>query len=319
MNQNIPGEPLDNVLQQWADERTASSDRLNDLQERIVSALGDEDFSSTVSAADAAREDVAAGAVGSVATRPLQEPTFSFQPAGTRGSQPVDTWRASMARVLVGVTAVVVLVMVFGFIRLTGQLQPVPRLVVDDQPAMPEYAQLSDDQLRNRRVLLSEMKSLFGDRLTWLAETDARIEVGLSDRQDVNAGSTSAAAEQLAVRVVVEKRASADSDWQLAWSVDVMSRSEEFVELAPATGDGTSMTLWAYTLPDGMVAVDSELSFSDETGSKATTSSSKGGAFHAAFSHVQQDRLPSEELLIGSDGVEYRVFQTVAVLDKKVG
>lgn len=305
MNQNIPGDPLDELLHQWADGRTASSERLDNLQERIVLALDNEDCSSTES----------------FAARPEQVPTFSSQPVGTR--------RASLIGFLVGVTLTALVAMIW-VTQQTGQKAPQPQLADGIQTATPEYARLNDDQLHSQRVLLAEMKSLFGDRLTWLAETDSRIEFGLSDRQDSNVDSTSEdAAEQLAVRVVVEKRASADSDWQLAWSVDVMSRSEEFVELAPATGDGTSMTLWAYALPDGMVAVDSELSFSDhdggdddddeDGGDKAITSVSEGGAFRAAFSHIQQDRLPSEELLIGSDGVEYRVFQTVAVLDKKVG
>jgi hypothetical protein len=307
MTQNIPGDPLDTLLHQWAAERSASSDHLDNLQQRIVSTLGDEDFSSTAGCAGAA------GANTAVVSRAMPEP----EP--TSDSRPVGTRRASVPGFLVGVT-LTVLVAIAWFTQLTSQKQSVPQLAIDDQAAMPEYARMNDDQLRSRSVLLSEMKSLFGDRLTWLAETDTRIEFGLHDRQAANDSSTSAdSTVPLAVRVVVERRASADSDWQLAWSVDVMSRSEELVELPPATGDGTSMTLWAYALPDGMVAVDSELSFSDHNDGKAALTSSKGGAFQAAFSHVQQDRLPSEELLIGSDGVEYRVFQTVAVLDKKVG
>jgi hypothetical protein len=163
------------------------------------------------------------------------------------------------------------------------------------------------------------MKELFGDQLTWLAETDERIEVGLSDRQNASVPSALASDEvPLAVRVVVEKRAAAGNDWEIAWAVDVVSKSEEVVDLASATDDGTSMRLWAYAMPDGMFAVDSELSFSSGEGGGETTLPGSPETFHATFSNVQEDRQPSEELLTGADGVEYRVLQTVAVLNKKV-
>ncbi|MDA0281828.1 MAG: hypothetical protein O3B13_22405 [Planctomycetota bacterium] len=291
MNQNIHSDPLDNMLQQWGDERAADTEHLDNLQERIVLALGNEELAST----------------DSVANGPVDFRTLP----GTR--------RASVAGFLVGVTLTALLAFVW-ITQLADQGDHKPRITRAPQIDMPAYARLNEDELRSRIVLLSEMKDLFGDRLNWLAETEARIEVGLSDRRTLNDESvTGVDAVQLAVRVVVEKRASADSDWQLALCVDVMSRSEEVVEIAPATGDGTSMTFWVYALPDGMVAMDSELSFSNNDATRTETSSSGTGAFHAAFSHVQQDRLPSEELLTGSDGVEYRVFQTVAVLDKKVG
>ena len=164
------------------------------------------------------------------------------------------------------------------------------------------------------------MKELFGEQLTWLAETDERIEVGLSDRQNASVLATLKNDDvPLAVRVVVEKRAAAGNDWEIAWAVDVVSKSEEVVDLASATDDGTSMRLWAYAMPDGMFAVDSELSFSSGEGGGETTLPGRAETFHAAFSNVQKDRQPSEELLTGADGVEYRVLQTVAVLNKKVG
>jgi hypothetical protein len=96
----------------------------------------------------------------------------------------------------------------------------------------------------------------------------------------------------------------------------VISQSEEVVELAAKDDDQSTMTMWAYVLPDGMVAIDSELSFSENSKSDTTE---KVAPFRAAFSSVQKDRQSSEELLNGANGVEYRVFQTVAVLNKKVG
>ena len=123
----------------------------------------------------------------------------------------------------------------------------------------------------------------------------------------------------LAVRVVVERRAATGNGWEIAWAVDVVSNSEEVVDLTPATDAGTSVRLWAYAMPDGMFAVDSELLFSSDEASSETSLPGRAETFHAAFSNVQEDRQPSEEFWTSAGGVEYRVLQTVAVLNKKVG
>ena len=292
MNQNNSGDPLDTLLHQWADERTADSEHLDNLQQRIVSTLGEDDFSSACS----------------VVSRSEHSPTFSSQPVGTR--------RASLAGFLVGVTLTALVALIW-VTQQTGQEAPQPQLADDIQQAMPEHAQLNDDQLRDRRVLLSEMKDVFGDQLNWLAETDSRFEVGLSDGRPSNGSSLSHSdVLEIAVRVVVEERSSSDGTWQRAWAADVVSQNEQVVRLAAKNDDRTTMTMWAYVLPDGMVAIDSELDFS---GGSMATPAAEAAQFQARFSNVQKDRQPSEELLTGANGVEYRVFQTVAVLNKKVG
>jgi hypothetical protein len=311
MNENLPCDSLDNLLRDWADERAVSSENLDNLQGRIVLALVADEATTIESAATASIE---------VADRPTNGTSVSHPefPA-TFHSQSVSTKRASVTGFLVGATLSALVAFVW-FAQSAGVEDSPSSLAGGAQSALPDYAQLNDDQLRGQTVLLSEMKELFGDQLTWLAETDERIEVGLSDRQNTGGDSTSGdTAVPLAMRVVVEKRASATHAWELAWTVDVVSKSEEVVDLAPETADGTSMRLWAYAMPDGMFAVDSELAFSNNELSGATESPARGEIFRAAFSNVQHDRLPSEELLTGSDGLEYRVLQTVAVLDKKVG
>jgi hypothetical protein len=310
MNQNIPSGPLDNMLQQWADERATNSEHLDNLQHRIVMAL----VADKAAAGSAMTESI------EVANRPTNRSSVS-QPMfpATFHSQSANTKRASVAGFLVGVTLSALFAFVW-FAQSAGVEESPPLLADGARPVLPDYALLNDEQLRSRSVLHSEMKELFGDQLTWLAETHKRIEVGLSDRRVASGTPASGyAGVPLAMRVVVEKRASANHDWEPAWTVDVVSKSEELVELAPAIGDGTSMRLWAYAMPDGMFAVDSELAFSDDDADRTETPSTRAITFHAAFSNIQQDRLPTEELLTGSDGIEYRVLQTVAALNKKVG
>jgi hypothetical protein len=311
MNEHLPSDPLDNMLQQWADERAASSEDIDNLQHRIVLSLV-ADKSATSKFARTAIVEVADRSTNGTSVSPFEFPA-NFH------SSSVSTQRASVTSFLVGSTLSAIVAFVW-FAQSAGVVDSPSPLAGGGQPALPDYAQLNDDQLRDRTMLLSEMKKLFGEQLKWLAETDRSVAFGLSDRGKASGDATSEnSAVPLAVRVVVEKRAAASNDWELAWAVDVVSQSEEVVDLSPATGQGTSMRLWAYVLPDGMFAVDSELAFSNGDLSEVTGSAAPGNTFRATFSNVLHDRLPSTELLTGSDGAEYRVLQTVAVLDKKVG
>lgn len=310
MSNRISDDPLDDMLRQWVDERAASPEQLDNLRDRIVMALVADEATANNST-PAVLDDSKQLRNGSSITHPEFPATIRSRSVGTK--------RASGTGFLVGVTLSALVAFVW-FAQSAGIEQSPDSLAGGSQTELPDYAQLNDEQIRRRTVLLSEMKELFGDQLTWLAETNERIEVGLSDRQDVSVLSALGNDEvPLAVRVVVERRAAMGNGWEIAWSVDVVSKSEEVVDLAPATDDGTSMRLWAYAMPDGMFAVDSELSFPSDEASSAVPLPGRTETFHAAFSNVQEDRQPSEEFWTSAGGVEYRVLQTVAVLNKKVG
>ena len=287
MNENPPSDPLDNMLQHWADERAASSEHLDNLQDRIVGAIGD-DISSIDQHVATSRIAVTSSAISQ------SEPPYTRRPISQR--------RASLVGTLISVT-------LLALVAFTWSAQM--------RSGIPDYARLNESQLTERMIVLSEMKDVFGNQFNWVAETDSRIEVGLRDESPTNGQSlTPGDALEIVVRVVVEERSSSRDQWRRTWSADVISQSEEVVELAAKDDDQSTMTMWAYVLPDGMVAIDSELSFSENGRADATA---KAAPFRAAFSNVQKDRQPSEELLTGANGVEYRVFQTVAVLNKKVG
>ena len=304
MNQNIQDDSLDNLLNQWADERSADASQLDNLQQRISLSIRNDNVRPINSPPVASPQGVNEATV--LPTE--QQPTF----------RPQYTWllRAKLVNRLVGATLVAAVAFVGATHFLDGSWR---RLEVTEvtQSSIPDYAQLTDEQISQRKVVLSELKELFGDQLNWLAETESDLEVGLSEKAVTNnTPATQNGPLEIAVRVVVEERSSSDHSWQRAWTADVISQNEEVVELAEKDDGRTTMRMWAYVLPDGMVAIDSELSL---PGSDAATATSQNGNLRAAFSNVQKDRQPTEELLTGSDGVEYRVFQTVAVLNKKVG
>ena len=257
-------ERLDEMLGQWA-EQTSAPERVADLQQRILEAA-DEAVSHTPKL-NGRRSDLAA--------------------PDRQGTERRTAWASGFA---VGAVAMLLLSVGAWFLMMTS----------DDgagRDLPPEYAWLGDEQVRNKQQLLSEMDAMFDGQLAWLAESGDRVEFGLSDE---GRASTANSNQHLAVRVVVQRRQSDRDDWQVAWALDVVSRSEEFVRVPPRDASGGELKLWTYRLPNGLIAVDSELEMS---GLQATTSG------------LQEEGRPVQVFTSDDNGTEYRVFQTVAVLD----
>ncbi len=132
-----------------------------------------------------------------------------------------------------------------------------PTITSSEPP--PKFAWLNDAELAEKTVLRDELIALFDQRFAWLAETAEGVEIGVEERDHATDSPS------LAVRVVVEIRPADGSDWQTVWATDVVTRSEEVVEITPQTHDVQQFRLWAYALPDGMVWVDTGLTLAGET------------------------------------------------------
>jgi hypothetical protein len=169
----------------------------------------------------------------------------------------------------------------------------------------PEYAWLQHDQIQNKTLVLQEMERLFDRQFLWLAENGNRVELGLADA-DTGRSRVADGGEHLAIRIVVQRRQPGSADWKLAWTMDFVSRSEETISVLPKDGNGTELQLWAYRLPDGAIAVETDLHLSG------------ANVLHAQCSGVQQNGRPVNVSSVRSEDAEYRVFQTVAVLEGKV-
>jgi hypothetical protein len=166
-------------------------------------------------------------------------------------------------------------------------------------------AELPEQQILARARLLRETEWLFDGRLAWWAEVGADVErqvkMGLDEEPR-------AAGPSVAVRLVVARRDASDGPWTTLWSADVVARNEEVVRLGNCNGgDAGRLLLWAYVLPDGMIAVDTDFAL--------------GGPqpVQAVASQVQAERVPAVVQSVTREGIEYRVFQTVAVLNGKLG
>lgn len=162
-----------------------------------------------------------------------------------------------------------------------------------DQPP-PKFAWLSDAQLADKKILRDEMLEMFDRKFGWIAETGDNLEIGLDGRQNTDGTPT------VAVRVIVEQRTVHQDEWKTVWAIDVVTLSEERIDITPKSFDVTGFRLWAYALPDGMVSVDTEL---DKQGSPFMVAEKlqRGGKPEVIF----QQRSGLEEI---------RVLQAAAVL-----
>jgi hypothetical protein len=145
------------------------------------------------------------------------------------------------------------------------------------------------------QAIVAEMERLFEGRLAWIGETNQDIALGIpGDDREIPEGS------HVAVRVVVLKRPSPSAPWQALWIGDVVSHSDELVEVV-APRDGSRLSLWAHLLPDGAVTIDTELAVGNDD--KRWTSST-----------VQQPAVPTQIALRRDGTAEYQVWQTAAIL-----
>ena len=179
-------------------------------------------------------------------------------------------------------------------------------LAPDDLP--PQYAWLNESQLSEKAALLREMEPMFENRLQWVAETEGRVVMLVRQEGQANAEVPKTAG--VAIRVVVVRQEPNSKEWMPVWAVDVVTRQEQVVHLTPTNADlppGTELSLWAYGVDDDVIAVDSRLSLAQP-------------ALQVEFNDVQRPGVPATMRPTGvpSDGRQYRVFQTISLLDSEV-
>ena len=149
-----------------------------------------------------------------------------------------------------------------------------------------------------KALLLDELEQLFGGEVCWVAETGGDVDLGMCS------GSTAIETEHapVSVRWTVVRRSAGEQQWSQVWSMDVTTRSQHVVRTGPSD---TNVAMWVYHMPDGMLAVDSDLTFD--------------GPFQlqSSYSGVQQSGVPSEIHTATIDGSDYAVFQTVVSLNQQ--
>lgn len=157
---------------------------------------------------------------------------------------------------------------------------------------------VTKEQRQSSARLFCEMQKVFPDRLTWVAESNGDIGLGVESLADGAAGSESS----LLVRLAVVKKGPDESGWTSIWSADVMLRGEEMVEVVPNRNKDSKLALWIFPLSDGRIAVDSEIDL------KLPVPMLVRGTVIVEQGEAKQLMSLSE------NGVEYRLLQTVTSL-----
>ncbi len=261
---------LDALVRGWSQRQAAPADRVAALEARIAAAV--------------AAERTAAPGLASSEKSPSPDHTGR----STRLRRPI-VWGAA-ATVAVAVAVCWIL-----FLRESRDVaeKPVPD---DGLPGIEHSA----EELAAKRRLLAETDRLFEGRLTWLAEEGGRVQLGLAEESPDERDRSPA----VAVRLVVARSEGPETDWVPIRSIEVIARSEEAVHM-PEEGD--ALFLWAYVLPDGTVALDTDFLITERADLRATSS----GLFAPGVPAVVASRRVN--------GEEYRVYQVVSLLGEATG
>lgn len=157
-------------------------------------------------------------------------------------------------------------------------------------------------ELAAQEKLLAETQRLFDTRVLWLAEEADQLRVGLSEA----APEIRDRAAAVAVRLVVTRRNQHAPTWTTIRSIDVIARSESAVQIID---DHQGLFLWAYVLPDGMIAIDTDLSVISTNEVDA-----RGDAFRATSSAIHRPGVP--ELVASGQlaGERFQIFQVASLI-----
>jgi hypothetical protein len=161
-----------------------------------------------------------------------------------------------------------------------------------------EIALFSASEIRNSDELFRRMEEVFPGDLRWIAETNGEVSLGLG--QVSRAGPSGAA--PLLVRTVVLERKRGEASWHRVFTADVLSRSEDLVEVSPGPKLAGRLLVWAYRLPDGNVAVDASLRWTDPLG------------LNVDLTNVLAPGRAAQVLATRTDDAEFRVLQAASPL-----
>jgi len=257
---------LDKLLEQWAAQHATDEDHARVLATRIVDELSRDGSTN--------RNVRAVQAVRTVPRRKYLYPALA----------------ASVALVIFAGA----LLVPFGPTR-KGQ-GPLTMSPGDDTAALAAAVAPSDIEAGER--LFREMADLFSDELRWIVESDSKVRLGI---HQVSGGRIAGAAPLL-IRVLVLQRGRGEASWRTLLETDVLTRSQELVEAVPDPAVDNRLALWTHVLPDGKVAVDSNIRLTSPI--RACVDAT----------NILSPGKPARVFSLQTDDAEYHIFQVVIPL-----
>ena len=205
-------------------------------------------------------------------------------------SMRTSSWK-TIALATCGIAAAIVIAVSIRYVLPKSGEDPVARV-----PSASHFAAISADELSDKRQLLVEVQRLFDSQLAGV------VEIGDDVRIDVQGETSSPDEPFLAIRVAMVKRKADDEPWQLAWTVDALSRDQRLLSVEPTAPSSDAFSMWAYRLPDGTIAVDVDAQLPS------------GKRIQSRGSCVLQPGQPTPVLFAQHDGTQYCVYQTVTLV-----
>ncbi len=161
-------------------------------------------------------------------------------------------------------------------------------------PSQLADCQFSPTQLTKQRDLFAELQRLFGSQLSWVAQANDQIELGL---QSAAGSEPIVPAKPHLVRMVVMRRESSTQSWQEYWKIDFAALDEQTVDCR-SNALGHRLQAWVFALPDGKVNCDAHLQLSDD-------------GCEISLSSLQSQGTVAHVTTAQHGNAEYRVYQTI--------
>jgi hypothetical protein len=164
----------------------------------------------------------------------------------------------------------------------------------------PETAIISHCRIEAGVTLFEEMNRLFNGNLRWVAESNGDMGIGVGeDREHLDSPPA-------LVRLTMLARQAGTAEWSKVWQSDVMVREQDLVEVSPGHSSD-AISLWVFPLEDGQISVDTTVALNTPIRIRAQQST------------VSTPGIPIQVASLTENGKEYRVYQTVVLLDQTGG
>lgn len=181
--------------------------------------------------------------------------TSATQPAAVAGRRD-DNVRSTVSVSWMAVVSVAASLLAVVTVFWSGRQREVTPL------ANAALAALPATDLAGRQLLFRELDRMFDGHWRWFGEVNGRVHVQTDDGSPGGADGSPSDNPGLAVRLTVVQRRPGDANWRVVWETSVLARSEEWVRLPAELLGNNAVSVWAYSLPDGSVLVENDVSLS---------------------------------------------------------
>jgi hypothetical protein len=171
------------------------------------------------------------------------------------------------------------------------------------EPEVQSLAGFGPNALSAKETLFASFDELFPGQFRWVVEVPNDTSLGLAP----TASGTRSDDDAIVIRLVILTRGGEAMAWQPAWSCDVTARTQELIEIPSTASNPTHLGLWAYHLPDGNIAIDTDFGWDGPV------------QIQSASSEVQSPLVPTELMRLQKGQTEYRLLQTAAVVARHAG